>query len=250
MLWESVNHVEIKFIGGKERSSCLVKESMMLKGGLPYLDRYDSIGGIESAYQRYLNREVTLRSLGDLTGVSKQTIRNDLVRFFGLEKYEADIETMRQKRIGKFTSLQDAIEFVTSKIADRPSKEQREKLRLLAKALSIVGKSLGEGIEIDLTSLRSPCIITRSGRKVSLRFAEVHEKLADYKTGFYRFNIRKIILRFDFVAFIIFYKRKTLIYLLPSREIYNRRSLPLPFKMRPRHSKYSKALNDWSLLKT
>jgi len=200
------------------------------------LVRYEFLGGIERIID-ILKKGGTLSGVAQKVGISRETVRLDLIKLMGLEAYK----NIKRKRTNIFSSLDECLSI---------NNEISEKKKMMRQRIFKIFKNRLKNLEeIKVFKSNYMHIKLKNKKTVLIRFSHINKKLRDYFSGYYRFHITKKIEKFDFVIFILLDEASYNSYLFKAKEIAHLGTLALRFKDNLGGLKYKFALDDWNILK-
>jgi len=205
--------------------------------------KYSKIGGIESLYHRYKLGLITLKSSAKKLNVAPETIRQNFIKLVGHERYLLDKENKKKR---KFQTIKDGIDYLLKRQEDRLAGQFN--IEIIISAFKHIDSKLRKDKAIDLSRLKSPYLTTKNGEKILIRTGKVTAFKSDYKTNYFRFNMSKKIVNYQYAIFVIFFQNSVFSYIFPNNEISHLRTLSLKYKDLDSNYKYKKALNNWKLI--
>lgn len=196
--------------------------------------------------RQYEYRQTSLTEIADKIGCSRGTIRNDLVRFLGEQRYARVLSSRRTNNALKGVNVSELRKLLTSH--SKFSNNRGPTRRLLLDALT---RAERHGISL-LTILRaggSMHFYLPDDRTVRIRTALAGGDQPEHRFGLHRFRISSGISRYDFAVFAISDGSTVTTYVFKPSEIASVQSLALRYKWFERTSRYDFARDRWSILK-
>lgn len=214
--------------------------------GSPRYKKYNKLGGIEKVFSRLGKRKDPLESIGQIVGVSRQSVRQDIIMFFGKEAY-LEMKNQR-KRLSTKTEieldLQSTIRFIKQHIdsknttlccmAEILSRAKRNEVPLITTMIQPFSRK--SQLKFKLSN----------GKKVFVHTALALGNLSEHGIGLHRFRPRKV--DADFYIFGICGEKDSSVYIFKFDEIKHIKSLNLRFKQFEKQSKYDYARDRWGIL--
>lgn len=218
--------------------------------------RYSTVGGLDEFIEQYRQGNGTLGGLAKTSRVSRETIRNDIKRHIGADKYVQLVAKRKEvERVKKAPSPLDIdaaqrhLAGLEKEVSDDASRKEYQAIRAV----------LGE-----MKAARVPLMvhIPRTGgfkyelpknRLVQIRVGVVDESRKEHSVGFYRFKISPDMNKYAFTVFAVVNGREVLPFVFPTGDIQHVRSLNVRFKDKSkydikRESKYDYARRNWKPL--
>ncbi len=144
---------------------------------------YSRLGGLTNTFEAFRSGSMTLYDIGEVEGVSRGTVRNDMIREFGKKTYDKAIETLYPRRIFRTCSISEAIAVV------RQSAHHDGNRRLLALAATLERIS---HYAPTVTATNSPFgswAFELNGRPLYVRPAIPEERHKEFALGLYRLKV-------------------------------------------------------------
>jgi hypothetical protein len=219
--------------------------------------RYRKVGGLPSAIERYERGEVTLADIGAAIGYSRETVRKDFKGHLGDGQFRQLVEqrgeAQREKRGPVWMDVASAREHLARKAREADGAAKGE-ARVLSQVLA-EAEAADVPLSMILTSQGSVSYALPDGPCVQIRVAVVDGRLKEHRIGFHRFKITPAVTRCPFVVFGLNVGDKTLCFVFKSSDIAGVRSLNLRFEAESKYditrkSKYDRARDKWSILKS
>lgn len=215
------------------------------RNDLPY-KKYDEMGGIEEAFIRLGSKNNSLFKISREIGYSRETVRQDMIKYFGKKVYLEMIKNRRRTKVIAEVELEleDAIESL-EKHLDMNEKGIKCILAILVKIkksgiplMAIIRQSFEHRKFIMLKDL--------NGRTVTVHTAFASGNLPEHSFGFHRFKPRKV--DTDFYIFGICSEKGNTAYVFDFKVIRGLQSINLSFDRHARQSKYDYARDRWDIM--
>lgn len=208
--------------------------------------RYSQFGGITRLLRSFRENQVSLDSIADDLDVSRETVRQDFIRFLGRPAYNEIIEERRPK------PMTDK-DYTVAAAVEELRKEGRASDDATKLALASLLQEVARHVD-SITVMRSPGGAWRfsvGDQPLYLRAAIPQESYREYQMGFFRFKPGG----YQEPGFAVFGMCKMrsphdvlAAHVFKTTEVQDTRSLNLRFTKFERTSKWDYARNRWSLL--
>ena len=206
--------------------------------------------------ERYGRGELNLSSVSRIVGLSREAVRNDIMRFVGAADYRRLMarrkEAQQLAREDVWVDIQEA-----RRRLKRATREAEGTLRQESRVLSQVLREMGEaGVPLSACFTRRGQVkfALPDGRGVGIRVAVVDGRFKEHKIGFHRFKISPLTSEREFSVFAVGVGGLVVPYVFAPGELGRLRSLNLRFTDESKYdmlrkSKYDTARGDWGKLK-
>jgi len=212
-------------------------------------DRYKEAGGLPGLAKRFEEGE-TLVSLGEQFGISRTSIRNDLIQHLELIGYKKVIVTKRrQLHLSKTYDIPRALSFLHKRLRSATGR-LAEQLRGLVNVLEQAERN-GVRLTARVTTGKTLQFFLSDGERIAIRVGVPLGNRIERLAGFYRFKITPHIETYKYVIFAVSDSSGGMIYIFKPSEIVHIQSLNLRFRPSRRakfYSKYDYAQDRWGLL--
>jgi len=209
-------------------------------------DRYSPLGGLRGVVRVLRSRGATLKGIADRVGVSRETVRQDLIKMLGEEGYQEVAAAMRpEPKRDQVMPVADAV------AAIRSSGRQSDDRSMLATA-AVLEELASNGVAIEATLMPSSAWRFHVGvRPLTIRIGFPNENHKEFSMGLFRFKVSGFSSP-EVAVFAMFTGAGSLrclaSYAFLAEELGDIRSLNLRFNFFERESKWSYARNRWSAL--
>lgn len=217
--------------------------------------RYVKLGGIKSVLDRYAKGEIYLVNIASQVGVSRETVRRDLIKHFGgkegYKTYRESVKNAKTKksRLGRNETIEQI-----QRLIEKTKGEKSRKLNLLRKVLKeFANQDINFCAKFNDSGY--PKIYLTDKKTAHIRVSAINWKKPEHKKGIERFKITPKIADYSFAIFAIEHRENLTIYIFRSSQIVNVKSLNLRFSgeskyQMTRKSKYDSAMDNWKILKS
>lgn len=211
--------------------------------------RYVEFGGIEKVGKRFSAGDLTLSEVAARVVVSRETVRNDLKKYFGQDWYKATMNLRREtnkmpKPIfgGRDLSADQAIQALNSH--ERPFSDTEAKAGIAA-----VEMLAGTG-KLSAFRLRASGLAQAKTSKgwANVRLFVANPSLKEFCMGLYRLKPTRKLCEANLEIYGIYHEKQMVMYVFSKNEIAGISSLNLRFADMNRNSKYSFARSRWDIL--
>lgn len=230
-------------------------------------ERYRALGGLPSVVEKYGRGEITLAGVAASTGVTRETVRNDVKALVGEKRYDQLVARRRAARRPPPEERMSLAQAINRLEAAADELGWTEELRALDDTLRRMRR---EGVPLIVTlkhknhlryAVRDGHVQRRGGSFayalpdggcVQIRAAAVDGTKKEHELGYHRLKVLPP--SCPFTIFALRTGGETLVYVFDSEEIAGVRSLNLRIKdeskyNKVRKSKYDAARDNWAILK-